>query len=64
VGLIDVEKPDESKILQFINRRPDEPNLITDKMRQQGHPLEQATEQSASRLNVRWWPGNRSSDSD
>jgi hypothetical protein len=37
VGLVDVEKPDESKILQFISRRPEQPNLITDKVRQQEH---------------------------
>lgn len=37
VGLIDVEKPDESKILQFIKRSPEKPNLITDKVRQQEH---------------------------
>ncbi|MBI1313707.1 hypothetical protein GC176_20635 [bacterium] len=34
-GLIDVESPDDSKILKFINRRPDKPSLITDKVRQQ-----------------------------
>lgn len=34
-GLIDVSRPDESKILTFINRRPDSPSLITDKLRQQ-----------------------------
>lgn len=37
VGLIDVEQPDDSKILKFINRRPDSPTLITDKIRQQEH---------------------------
>ncbi len=42
VGLIDVENPDDSKILQFINRRPDEPSLITDKVRQQEHYAFQA----------------------
>ena len=42
VGLIDVENPDESKILQFINRRPDETSLITDKVRQQEHEAFQA----------------------
>ena len=35
VGLIDVEKPDDSKILRFISRRPEEPNLITDEVRSQ-----------------------------
>jgi hypothetical protein len=34
-GLVDVKKPDDSKILQFISRRPERPNLITDKLRQQ-----------------------------
>ena len=33
VGLVDVKNPDDSKILQFINRRPEQPNLITDKVR-------------------------------
>jgi hypothetical protein len=42
VGLVDVEKPDESKILQFISRRPEQPNLITDKVRQQEHDAFQA----------------------
>jgi len=32
-GLIDVEKPDDSKILRFINRRPEQPSLMTDKVR-------------------------------
>jgi mono/diheme cytochrome c family protein len=40
--LIDVKNPDDSKILRFINRRPDEPNLITDKVRQQEHDAFQA----------------------
>lgn len=47
VGLIDVQKPDDSKILQFINRRPDEPNFITDKVRQQEHDAFQAWIQAA-----------------
>ena len=34
-GLIDLQNPDDSKILRFINRRPDEPSLITDKVRKQ-----------------------------
>ncbi|MCA9072023.1 MAG: hypothetical protein KDA84_24010 [Planctomycetaceae bacterium] len=34
-GLIDTKNPDDSKILQFINRRPKQPNLITDKVRQE-----------------------------
>lgn len=34
-GLINVENPDDSKILQFINRRPEKPNLITDEVRRQ-----------------------------
>lgn len=41
-GLIDVQSPDDSKILRFINRRPDEPNLITDKVRQHEHDAFQA----------------------
>jgi hypothetical protein len=35
VGLIDVKQPDQSKILEFIRRKPDVPNLITEKIRQQ-----------------------------
>ncbi len=42
VGLIDVQKPDDSKILQFISHRPDQPNLITDTVRQQEHDAFQA----------------------
>lgn len=34
-GMIDTEKPDDSKILRFINRRPDQPSLVTEKVRQQ-----------------------------
>lgn len=34
-GLIDVENPDKSKILEFIARKPDKPSLITDKVRRQ-----------------------------
>ncbi len=34
-GMIDIKKPDESKILGFINRIPEQPNLITDKIRKQ-----------------------------
>lgn len=41
-GLIDVEKPEESKILRFINRRPDQPNLITEDVRQQEYKAFQA----------------------
>lgn len=41
-GLIDVESPDDSKILEFINRRPDRPNLISEKVRQQEHDAFQA----------------------
>ena len=33
-GLIDVAKPDESKILTFISRRPEQPSLVTDEIRQ------------------------------
>jgi mono/diheme cytochrome c family protein len=33
--LIDMDDPDNSKILQFISRRPDQPSLLTDKVRQQ-----------------------------
>ncbi len=35
VGLVDVKTPDDSKILRFISRRPEQPNLFTDKVRQQ-----------------------------
>lgn len=34
-GLIDVAKPDDSKILQFISRRPKQPSLVTENVRQQ-----------------------------
>ena len=33
-GLIDVDHPDESKILKFIARKPETPNLIANKIRQ------------------------------
>lgn len=33
-GLIDVTKPDESKILTFISRRPEQPGLVSDEIRQ------------------------------
>ena len=33
-GLIDVAKPDESKILTFISRRPEKASLVTDEIRQ------------------------------
>lgn len=32
-GLIDVEKPDDSKLLRFISRSPDKPSLISEKIR-------------------------------
>jgi mono/diheme cytochrome c family protein len=34
-GMIDTENPDESKILRFINRSPENPNLVTEKVRKQ-----------------------------
>lgn len=34
-GMIDVEKPDESKLLRFINRRAETPSLVTDKIRKE-----------------------------
>ena len=34
-GLLNVKQPDESKLLKLINRRPEKPNLLTDKVRQQ-----------------------------
>lgn len=34
-GMIDTENPDESKILRFIERAPEEPNLVTAKVRQE-----------------------------
>jgi len=33
--MIDRQKPDDSKILRFISRRPDQPSLVTEKVRQQ-----------------------------
>jgi hypothetical protein len=41
-GLIDVQQPDNSKLLEFIRRKPEKPNLITDKIRQQEHDSFQA----------------------
>ncbi len=34
-GLIDMANPDDSKILQFISRRPKQPTLVTENVRQQ-----------------------------
>jgi hypothetical protein len=34
-GLIDVENPEGSKILTFINRRPEKPSLVSEKVRRQ-----------------------------
>jgi len=34
-GLVDMESPDASKILTFINRRPEKPSLVTDKIREE-----------------------------
>ena len=34
-GLVNTKQPDESKILQFISRRPEKPNLITEKVRKE-----------------------------
>ena len=34
-GLVDTTHPDKSKILEFISRKPEKPNLITDKVRRQ-----------------------------
>ncbi|HUP79141.1 MAG TPA: hypothetical protein VM260_11355, partial [Pirellula sp.] len=34
-GLIDLEQPDDSKILTFISRRPEQPSLVADEIRQQ-----------------------------
>jgi len=34
-GLVDMENPDASKILTFINRRPEKPSLVTDKIREE-----------------------------
>lgn len=34
-GLIDVNQPENSKLLKFIGRKPDRPNLVTDKVRQE-----------------------------
>lgn len=36
-GLIDVDAPDESKILEFISRQPDRPSLITQGVREEEH---------------------------
>ena len=33
-GMIDLKNPDASKILRFIDRRPDQPSLVTEKVRQ------------------------------
>lgn len=34
-GMVDTENPDESKILRFIKRSPEKPNLITESVRKQ-----------------------------
>ncbi|MBW3600727.1 MAG: hypothetical protein KY475_26115 [Planctomycetes bacterium] len=34
-GLVDVQRPDDSKILEFIARKPEKPNLLTDEVRRQ-----------------------------
>jgi len=34
-GLVDMDNPDASKILTFINRRPEKPSLVTDKIREE-----------------------------
>lgn len=34
-GMIDVKKPDESKILKFIGRKPDQPDPLVEKVRRQ-----------------------------
>lgn len=34
-GLIDTKKPDDSKLLTFIDRRPEKPSLVTEKVRRQ-----------------------------
>lgn len=34
-GMIDVQKPDDSKLLRFISRRPEKQSLVTDKIRQE-----------------------------
>jgi hypothetical protein len=33
--MIDTKNPDESKILRFIKRTPEKPNLITEKVRKE-----------------------------
>jgi len=34
-GMIDLKKPDESKLLKFIERKPEKPSLVSDKVRQE-----------------------------
>ncbi len=34
-GMVDLKRPDESKLLKLIERKPDRPNLVTDKIRQE-----------------------------
>lgn len=34
-GLIDLQKPDDSKILQLISRRPEQPSLVTEEVRKE-----------------------------
>ncbi len=46
-GLIDTQKPDDSKILGFINRRPEQPSLVTEKVRQQEYEAFRAWIQAA-----------------
>lgn len=46
-GMIDVQQPDESKLLKFISRRPPQPGLITEKVRQQEYAAFRAWIQTA-----------------
>lgn len=48
-GLIDVKKPDDSKLLKFIARKPEKPNLVTDKVRQEEFAAFQAWVRAAVR---------------
>ncbi|QGQ22195.1 hypothetical protein F1728_05605 [Gimesia benthica] len=46
-GMINVQQPDESKLLKFISRRPPQPGLITEKIRQQEYKAFRAWIQTA-----------------
>ena len=53
-GLIDVARPDESKLLAFIARKPAKPSLVNDKIRQEEYAAFQAWIRAAARDKGLW----------